>query len=44
LHPGNVREAIDQVGPFGLDVCSGVRSGGSLDASRLLAFFKAAGY
>jgi phosphoribosylanthranilate isomerase len=44
LHPGNVRDAIDQVGPFGLDVCSGVRSSGCLDASRLLAFFKAAGY
>ena len=44
LHPGNVRDAIDQVGPFGLDVCSGVRSSGCLDAYRLLAFFKAAGY
>jgi len=43
LHAGIVREAIEQVGPFGLDVCSGVRSGGALDPSRLLAFFKAAG-
>ena len=43
LHAGIVREAIEEVGPFGLDVCSGVRSGGSLDPSRLLAFFKAAG-
>jgi phosphoribosylanthranilate isomerase len=44
LHAGNVREAIDQVSPFGLDVCSGVRSAGLLDPSRLLAFFKAAGF
>ena len=44
LNAGNVREAIEQVGPFGLDVCSGVRSGESLDPSRLLAFFKAAGF
>ena len=44
LHAGIVREAIEQVGPFGLDVCSGVRSGGSLDPSRLLAFFTAAGF
>jgi phosphoribosylanthranilate isomerase len=43
LHAGIVRAAIEQVGPFGLDVCSGVRSGVSLDPSRLLAFFKAAG-
>jgi phosphoribosylanthranilate isomerase len=44
LHAGIVREAIEQVGPFGLDVCSGVRSGGSLDPHRLPAFFKAAGF
>lgn len=42
LHAGIVREAIDHVGPFGLDVCSGVRSGGSLDPSLLHAFLKAA--
>jgi phosphoribosylanthranilate isomerase len=44
LHAGNVREAIEEVGPFGLDVCSGVRSGGALDPSQLLAFFAAAGF
>ena len=44
LHAGIVRAAIEQVGPFGLDVCSGVRSGVSLDPSRLLAFFTAAGF
>jgi phosphoribosylanthranilate isomerase len=32
LNAQNAREAIDQVNPFGLDICSGVRSNGSLDA------------
>lgn len=40
LRPDNVREAIDQVGPFGLDVCSGVRTGGALDERKLAAFFE----
>ena len=44
LAPGNVREAIDTVGPFALDVCSGVRTGGRLDPAKLTAFFTAAGY
>jgi phosphoribosylanthranilate isomerase len=39
LKPGNVREAIRQVGPFGLDVCSGVRSDGRLDEQKLETFF-----
>ena len=43
LKPENVGDAIDQVQPFGLDVCSGVRSGGKLDESKLRAFFSAAG-
>ena len=42
LHPGNVRQAIETVAPFGLDVCSGVRTGGTLDLQKLEAFFKAA--
>ncbi|MBX7152999.1 phosphoribosylanthranilate isomerase, partial [bacterium] len=41
LNPSNVREAIDAVGPFGLDVCSGVRTDGKLDTQKLQAFFKA---
>ncbi len=41
LNPGNVREAVAQVGPFGLDVCSGVRRSGSLDDRTLDAFFQA---
>jgi len=39
LTPENVARAIDEVGPFGLDVCSGVRTGGKLDASKLTRFF-----
>ena len=31
LHAGNVRAAIEQVRPFAVDVCSGVRSNGRLD-------------
>lgn len=42
LLPANVREAIDAVGPFGLDVCSGVRTDGALDESKLRAFIDAA--
>jgi phosphoribosylanthranilate isomerase len=43
LHAGNVREAIDRVQPFAVDVCSGVRSAGKLDPKKLQAFFKAVG-
>ena len=38
----NVLRAIEQVRPFGLDVCSGVRTGGSLDPERLASFVAAA--
>lgn len=31
----NVAEAIAQVGPFGIDLCSGVRTAGRLDAGKL---------
>lgn len=40
LRADNVREAIGQVGPFGLDVCSGVRTAGALDERKLAAFFE----
>jgi phosphoribosylanthranilate isomerase len=40
LTPENVQEAIAQVQPFGLDVCSGVRTSGKLDRKKLTAFFK----
>ena len=41
LNPENVREAIEQVGPFGLDLCNGVRTHGKLDQKKLEAFFRA---
>lgn len=41
LNAGNVREAIDIVQPFAVDVCSGVRTDEKLDEQKLEAFFKA---
>lgn len=38
LTPENVAGAIAQVRPFGVDVCSGVRSNGALDLRKLAAF------
>jgi|SRR5689334_8939593 len=38
LNADNVREAIETVRPFGVDVCSGVRTNGKLDESKLAAF------
>jgi phosphoribosylanthranilate isomerase len=40
LNPGNVRRAIEEVEPFGVDVCSGVRTGGKLDIQKLRSFIK----
>lgn len=40
LNAQNVREAIEQVGPFGVDLCSGVRTNGKLDDEKLGAFFR----
>jgi phosphoribosylanthranilate isomerase len=39
LKDENVAEAIETVRPFGLDVCSGVRTDGRLDAGKLKRFF-----
>lgn len=41
LHAGNIQEAIQTVQPFGVDVCSGVRTNGQLDEQKLKAFFAA---
>jgi phosphoribosylanthranilate isomerase len=41
LHAGNVRTAIEAVRPFGVDVCSGVRTEGKLDVDKLNDFIKA---
>jgi len=41
LRPENVAEAVDVVRPVGLDICSGVRTGGRLDEAKVAAFFHA---
>ena len=41
LNAENVSEAIRTVRPFGVDVCSGVRTGGKLDPVKLTAFVRA---
>lgn len=38
LNPTNVRHAIKTVKPFGVDVCSGVRTNGKLDVTKLKTF------
>jgi phosphoribosylanthranilate isomerase len=41
LKPENVGEAIEIVGPFAVDVCSGIRTNGRLDEQKLDKFFRA---
>jgi len=41
INKENVREAIDIVQPFGIDLCSSVRTNGKLDEKKLEAFFDA---
>ncbi len=43
LRAENVAEAIRAVRPFGIDVCSGVRTDGRLDEAKLEAFMEAVG-
>ena len=40
LKPHNVAAAIQEVQPFGIDVCSGLRTNGALDRHKLAEFFK----
>jgi phosphoribosylanthranilate isomerase len=44
LTPQNVRYAIEKVRPFGVDVCSGVRTAGKLDRSKVESFMHAVRY
>lgn len=39
LNPSNVEDAIKTVMPYGLDICSGVRTNGKLDENKLREFF-----
>ncbi len=41
LKAENVQEAIEKVQPFGLDLCSSVRTDGKLDEQKLKEFFQA---
>lgn len=41
LNKDNVRQAIEAVQPFGLDLCSSVRTDGKLDPQKLTDFFNA---
>ncbi|HOW39688.1 MAG TPA: phosphoribosylanthranilate isomerase [Bacteroidales bacterium] len=40
LNPENVSQAIEAVDPFGIDVCSGVRTDGRLDREKLSRFIR----
>lgn len=43
LKPGNVGEAISAVRPFGVDLCTGVRTDDQLDEQKLRAFMQSVG-
>ncbi len=40
LKPENVKNAIDLVHPYGVDICTGVRTNGKLDETKLLEYVK----
>jgi len=42
LTPENVAQAVREVGPFGVDICSGVRTDGKLDGEKLKRFIASA--
>lgn len=39
LNHSNIREAVETVSPFAVDICSGVRTNGNLDENKLRLFF-----
>lgn len=41
LHADNVKNALDQIQPFGIDECSSLRTNGHLDPAKIDAFFSA---
>ena len=43
ITPENAAEAVEAVGPFALDVCTGVRTAGALDEGKLRRLFAAIG-
>ena len=44
LNKDNIRQAIETVQPFGIDICSSVRTEGKLDPQKLKNFFNAIGH
>ncbi len=40
LNPENVSEAVKTVKPFGVDICSGLRTNGELDANKVKSFME----
>jgi phosphoribosylanthranilate isomerase len=38
LNPDNIRQAVEEVQPFAVDVCSGVRTNGLLDENKVQSF------
>ncbi len=42
LHPGNVREAMERLSPYAVDVSSGIETDGRKDADKMEAFMRAA--
>jgi len=44
LNAENVKKAIEEVAPFGIDLCSSVRTEGKLDPHKLSLFFQAIGF
>jgi len=40
INPDNIKEAAEKVQPFGIDLCSGVRTSGKLDPNKLNKLFE----